>query len=269
MPLRGGLLSASSHTVFEGKTQSYEYLRIEPRPDGVYYVVRCRPDSEETAFKLAAARTRRRRARRTIFTFEQSRGNDFPAADHLPPRHAQGLALRDEGKSERRKRERRASTHAARVRSEGPMRAALDCAGGALDPSNDTQKAGRAADAAAQALRAVELDAGSPRREPGARRDAGRRARASATRADSRDARAMPAAELVARGVDSVVAVRARPVPACHRPVLRGLELRAARELAPEVGVLDRLPVRGLPAVASSSRGSSVSMPFFTYCESV
>lgn len=38
MPLRGGLLLGVSQTVIGGKSQGYEYLRIEPRPDGVYYV---------------------------------------------------------------------------------------------------------------------------------------------------------------------------------------------------------------------------------------
>ena len=38
MPLRGGLLLGMSQTVMGGKSQGYEYLRIESRPDGVYYV---------------------------------------------------------------------------------------------------------------------------------------------------------------------------------------------------------------------------------------
>ena len=38
LPLRGNLLLGMSQTVVQGKTQDYEYLRIEPRPDGVYYV---------------------------------------------------------------------------------------------------------------------------------------------------------------------------------------------------------------------------------------
>ncbi len=38
LPLRGNLLLGMSHTVVQGKTQDYEYLRIESRPDGVYYV---------------------------------------------------------------------------------------------------------------------------------------------------------------------------------------------------------------------------------------
>ena len=38
LPLRGNLMLGMSHTVVQGKTQDYEYLRIESRPDGVYYV---------------------------------------------------------------------------------------------------------------------------------------------------------------------------------------------------------------------------------------
>src|SRR5688500_734656 len=39
LPLRGGLMIGVSHTTSEGKTQGYEYLRLEPRADGVYYIV--------------------------------------------------------------------------------------------------------------------------------------------------------------------------------------------------------------------------------------
>ena len=38
LALRGNLMLGMSHTVVQGKTQDYEYLRIESRPDGVYYV---------------------------------------------------------------------------------------------------------------------------------------------------------------------------------------------------------------------------------------
>ncbi len=39
LPLRGNLMLGMSQTVVQGKTQDYEYLRMESRPDGVYYVV--------------------------------------------------------------------------------------------------------------------------------------------------------------------------------------------------------------------------------------
>ena len=39
LPLRGNLMLGMSQTVNQGRTQDYEYLRMESRPDGVYYVV--------------------------------------------------------------------------------------------------------------------------------------------------------------------------------------------------------------------------------------
>jgi hypothetical protein len=39
LPLRGNLMLGMSQTVIQGRTQDYEYLRMESRPDGVYYVV--------------------------------------------------------------------------------------------------------------------------------------------------------------------------------------------------------------------------------------
>jgi hypothetical protein len=39
LPLRGNLMLGMSQTVVQGRTQDYEYLRMESRPDGVYYVV--------------------------------------------------------------------------------------------------------------------------------------------------------------------------------------------------------------------------------------
>jgi hypothetical protein len=51
LPLRGNLLLGMSQTVVQGKTQDYEYLRIESRPDGVYYVAL--PSGENaTSFKF-------------------------------------------------------------------------------------------------------------------------------------------------------------------------------------------------------------------------
>ena len=52
-PLRGGILLGVGSTVYQGKPQSYEYLRIEPRADGVYYVAL--PSGQtEAAFKLVS-----------------------------------------------------------------------------------------------------------------------------------------------------------------------------------------------------------------------
>ncbi len=53
LPPRGGLMIGASHTVSEGKTLDYEYLRIEPRSDGLYYVnIAMGPGQKETAYKL-------------------------------------------------------------------------------------------------------------------------------------------------------------------------------------------------------------------------
>ena len=52
MPLRGNLLVGVSQTVARGKTQGFEYLRLESRPDGVYYVA-SPPGKTESAFRLA------------------------------------------------------------------------------------------------------------------------------------------------------------------------------------------------------------------------
>ncbi len=51
MPLRGNLLVGMSHTVAEGKTVGYEFLRIEPRTDGIFYVAGPSGKSE-AAFRL-------------------------------------------------------------------------------------------------------------------------------------------------------------------------------------------------------------------------
>jgi len=51
MPLRGNLLVGVSQTVMQNITQGYEYLRLEPRADGVYYVTA--PEGRnEAAYRL-------------------------------------------------------------------------------------------------------------------------------------------------------------------------------------------------------------------------
>jgi hypothetical protein len=52
LPLRGDLMLGMSHTVIEGKTQDYAFLRIEPRADGVWYVA-LTPGQPEAAFKMS------------------------------------------------------------------------------------------------------------------------------------------------------------------------------------------------------------------------
>lgn len=72
-PLRGEMLLGTSSTVYQGKTSSFEFLRIESRPDGVFYVA-LPGGRNETAFKLVSAVTDDRDA---IFTFSNPE-HDFP-----------------------------------------------------------------------------------------------------------------------------------------------------------------------------------------------
>ena len=51
LPLRGNLMVGAGHTVNAGRTQDFEFLRLEPRADGVYYVA-SPSGQKETAFKL-------------------------------------------------------------------------------------------------------------------------------------------------------------------------------------------------------------------------
>jgi hypothetical protein len=77
MPLRGGMLLGVSQTVMDGKTQGYEYLRLESRPEGVYYVAV--PSGEkEDAFKLVGKTVDTAGGRNDeIFTFEKP-AQEFP-----------------------------------------------------------------------------------------------------------------------------------------------------------------------------------------------
>jgi hypothetical protein len=52
LPLRGGMMVGIGQTVMQDKTQDYEYLRIESRPDGIYYVA-IPSGKKESAFRLA------------------------------------------------------------------------------------------------------------------------------------------------------------------------------------------------------------------------
>jgi hypothetical protein len=51
MPLQGGMMIGMGQTVEKGATQSYEFLRLEPRPGGVFYVASPSGKSE-TAFRF-------------------------------------------------------------------------------------------------------------------------------------------------------------------------------------------------------------------------
>jgi hypothetical protein len=73
-PLRGGILLGVGSTVYQGKPQSYEYLRIEPRADGVYYVA-LPSGQKEDAFKLVTIT--KDAGGDTMFTFANPE-HDFP-----------------------------------------------------------------------------------------------------------------------------------------------------------------------------------------------
>jgi hypothetical protein len=72
-PVRGSMLIGAGSTVFQGKVQSYEHLRIETRPDGIYYVA-LPSGQKEDAFKLVSITTD---DKDTIFTFSNPE-HDFP-----------------------------------------------------------------------------------------------------------------------------------------------------------------------------------------------
>jgi len=73
LPLRGGLMVGAGHIVSQGKTQDYGYLRLEPRPDGVYYVS-ISSAKKESSFKLTDTAID---DKDTIFTFTNP-GDEFP-----------------------------------------------------------------------------------------------------------------------------------------------------------------------------------------------
>jgi len=75
MPLRGSTLLGIGSTEFQDKLSSYEYLRIESRADGIFYVA-LPSEQKEAAFKLVSA-VRDEREKATIFTFENPQ-HDFP-----------------------------------------------------------------------------------------------------------------------------------------------------------------------------------------------
>jgi hypothetical protein len=77
MPLRGGMLIGVSQTVMRGKMQGYEYLRLESRPDGVYYVA-APSGKAEAVFRLEGQTVDKTKDwNDTIFTFANPRP-EFP-----------------------------------------------------------------------------------------------------------------------------------------------------------------------------------------------
>jgi hypothetical protein len=75
MPMRGNTMLGIGSTEFQDKLASYEYLRIEGRPDGVFYVA-LPSGQKEAAFKLVSIVNDDREGA-TIYTFANPE-HDFP-----------------------------------------------------------------------------------------------------------------------------------------------------------------------------------------------
>jgi hypothetical protein len=73
LPLRGDMMIGVSQTVSQGKTQNFEYLRLESRPEGVFYVA-VPSGKKETSFRLSG---KTRDGDNEIFTFENP-VDEFP-----------------------------------------------------------------------------------------------------------------------------------------------------------------------------------------------
>jgi hypothetical protein len=73
LPLRGEVMVGASQTAMQGKTLSFEFLRIEPRADGVYYIP-MPSGRKESLFKLTSRKTD---GADEMFTFENT-VNEFP-----------------------------------------------------------------------------------------------------------------------------------------------------------------------------------------------
>lgn len=74
LPLVGDMMVGVSQTTLRGKTVDFEYLRLEPRPDGVFYVAVSGKD--ETAFRLESQTTDQGAE---VFTFANAaRGVEYP-----------------------------------------------------------------------------------------------------------------------------------------------------------------------------------------------
>jgi hypothetical protein len=73
-PPRGNIMVGVSRTALPERTISFEYLRLEPRADGIHYVSGS-PGKPESAFKLAQGA---RDGSDEIYTFKRA-GGDFPS----------------------------------------------------------------------------------------------------------------------------------------------------------------------------------------------
>jgi hypothetical protein len=74
LPLRGGILIGAGQSVLRGKMQDYEFLRIEPRADGVFFS-QFSGDLKETSFRLDSKVDD---DKDTIFTFANTT-DSFPS----------------------------------------------------------------------------------------------------------------------------------------------------------------------------------------------
>ncbi len=86
LPLRGDVMVGASQTAMQGKTQSYEYLRLEPRADAIYYIP-APSGHKESQFKMVSRKTD---GDDEIFTFENV-SNEFP--QRIIYRHGAGGQL--------------------------------------------------------------------------------------------------------------------------------------------------------------------------------
>ena len=74
LPLRGGMLIGAGQSVLRGKMQDYEFLRIEPKGDGIFFT-QFSGDLKETSFKLDSKVDD---DKDTVFTFANT-ADAFPA----------------------------------------------------------------------------------------------------------------------------------------------------------------------------------------------
>jgi hypothetical protein len=73
LPLRGDIMVGVSQTVMQAKTLDFEYLRLESRPEGIFYVA-VPAGKRETSFRLAG---KTQDGASEIFTFENP-ADEFP-----------------------------------------------------------------------------------------------------------------------------------------------------------------------------------------------
>lgn len=75
LPQGGGMMIGAGHTVMQGRTQDYEYVRLETRPEGLFYVATPMGQKEQS-FRLVDAQ-RDDVSGAQIFTFDNV-ASDFP-----------------------------------------------------------------------------------------------------------------------------------------------------------------------------------------------